>query len=134
MQTSLPYLRRRMALRMQRRGTSIRLDWVTLANVQEDPTTSAKLGTATPQTETVNGFFNYMNIAHSNVRQFEEIEDGDAIIDIPANIVIEGREGLAFTIDGQVWVQKRVGEKLAQHWEVHQGQRLYRTLLLRKQT
>lgn len=123
-----------MGLRMRRRGTPIRLDWVILANVQEDPTTGAKLGTATPQTETVTGFFNYVNIAHSNIRHFEEIEDGDAIIDIPANIVIEGREGLAFTIDGQVWVQKRVGEKLAQHWEVNQGQRLYRTLLLRKQT
>lgn len=134
MLTSLPYMRRRRALRMQRRGTPIRLDWVTLSSVQEDPTTGAKLGTATPQTETVSGFFNYVNIAQSNVRQFEEIEDGDAIIDIPANTLIEGRDGLTFTIDGQVWVQKRMGEKLAQHWEVNQGQRQYRTLLLRKQT
>jgi len=134
MLTNLPFMRRRMALRRQRRGTPIRMDWVTLADVQEDPTTGAKLGTATPQTETIYGFFNYVNIAHSNVRHFEEIEDGDAIIDIPADTVIEGRDGLTFTIDSQVWAQKRVGEKLAQHWEVHQGRRLYRTLLLRKQT
>lgn len=133
MYSTLPYLRRRLSLRMAKRGTSVTLNWVTMTNVTEDPTTGARLGTATPQSETVQGWVHFPNVAQTELRVFEEIEQGDCIADLPPNTVIEGREQLTFAIDGQTWVQKKISEQLARHWEVQHGQRLYRTVLLTKQ-
>jgi hypothetical protein len=134
MWTTLPFMKPRMHARMGLRGTPIRLTWVTLTGVTEDPTTGSRIGTVTPNSETVMGFVHFPQISQRAVRIFEEIEEGDCIIDIPEATTIEGREQLTFTIDNQIWVQKKIGDKLAQTWSVQQGTRLYRTLLLRKQS
>ena len=134
MDTCIARAKKRIALKMRRRGTPITLNWVTIQGGVVDPTTGAELGTNTAQSETIYGLVHFPEIAAHAVRLFEEIETGDCIIDIPPDTVIEGRKQLTFTIDGEVWVQKPIGDKLAKSWELVAGQRLYRSVLLRKQT
>jgi len=48
---------------------------------------------------------------------------------------LDGKEGLTFTIDGCVYVQKEVDSKLAKTWDViAQNRRMLRTVLLRLAT
>jgi hypothetical protein len=81
--------------------------------------------------------------ANSAVRQFNEVEVGDAIVDFPPDLVLEGKDNLQFVfldrtgnpIDGQVWVAKPISETLARTWgALVGGQRIWRTVLLRKAT
>ena len=81
--------------------------------------------------------------ANSSVRQFQEVEIGDCIMDFGQDVSLDGKTGLSFLIldpegnplDGQVWVPKPTGERLARTWgAVVQGVKIWRRVLLRKAT
>lgn len=115
-------------------GTNVTLRWVEQGgSTTVDVTTGAVLS-ATPATvweETVRGMIHYVQPTTGQVRQFEEVSVGDALLDLPPDTVVEGRTELEFVVDGQVWVQKRVSEKLRDYWDVFIGNtRLYRTVLV----
>lgn len=116
-------------------GTAVILRWVTFDGATTaDPTTGATFGTETQQSETVKGFVHFLENT-GGVRLFQEMEAEDVIVDLPAATVIEGRAKLKFEIEGRLYVQKPVGEKVAKHWDaVVGGIRLGRTLLLRLET
>jgi len=127
--------RERFLARMAAIGTDVTLNWVTLTNVTVDGPTGARVGTPAAQTETVKGYIHFPDIASMSVKQFAEVEAGDCVVDLPPTTTIEGRENLTFTINGEKWVQKHIGARLAQAWDtVFENTRFCRTLLLRKAT
>lgn len=121
-----------MLLRMGA-GTAISLRWVDRSGGEIDPTTGARVGgTVTAREAIVRGFVHYVG-ATTSLRQFREIEVGDAIIDLPPDTIVDGLPELRVEIDGATWVPKDAGERLQRFWDaIEQGQRLSRTLLLRK--
>ncbi len=98
-------------------GTPVTLrwrEWVGTPTI--DPVTKSKIGTSTQQTETVNGLF--YEVGASNVeRRFAEIQKGDAILDLPPSVTVNGRDQLEFVINGREWVMKEVGGELAETWD-----------------
>ena len=70
----------------------------------------------------------------SSVRQFNEVEVGDLILDFngDAPIPIAPPGGVVFVVNGKPYVAKDIGEKLAQSWDVTVGnQRLFRSVLVK---
>lgn len=97
-----------------------------------DPTTGAVIGSVIQRSEVVKGSVHYIAPTTSDVRLFAELAVGDALLDLPANVVITGRAELYFEIDGKRWVQKKVSDKLMDYWDHLIGDtRLYRTVALR---
>lgn len=133
--TALPWFRVRLRQRMALQGTPVTLRWVEWdVAASTDPTTGARIGDSTAKQEIIRAFVHFPDIGRSEYRVFQEIERGDCIVDMPPDTVIEGREQLEFIIHGLSWVQKAVGEQLAQTWEIQRGHALYRSVLLRKKT
>lgn len=94
------------------------------------------LESTTPATTTVTAahtaFVHFVEPVKSITRQFTEIETGDVIIDFLDDVSLP-RAGAKFVIDGETYVQKEVGNQLAQYWDVIvQGQRHFRTVVATK--
>lgn len=123
-----------MALRMAR-GTSVTMRWVQWSqDAVVDPTTGARLDSPVPGSATFTGFVHFVT-ATTGIRQFREVEVGDVIVDLPPEVSVDGLDQVRFEIGGEVFVPRDVGEKLQRHWDtMEQGQKLCRTLLLRKAT
>lgn len=136
MRSNLALIKSRIALNLAESGTDITLSWETVSGGTFDPVRQTTAGgTVTTQTATVKGFVHFVQLAKQGVMQFAEFEQGDCIVDLAPDAEIDGKAHLKFTIDGQRWVAKDLGEKLAKTWDaVVQGQRLYRSVLLRKAT
>jgi hypothetical protein len=74
-------------------------------------------------------------VGTSRVRQFNEVEVGDLILDFPGDASIDGLRDLVFVVNGKSYVVKQIGEKLAQFWDVTvQGRQFFRTVLVRVAT
>ena len=96
-----------------------------------------------PQTKTLPAFVHQVqNAGSSSVRQFNEVEVGDLILDFLGDAALpevgsqrsEVRD-LVFVVNGKAYVAKQIGEKLAQTWDVTvQGKQLFRTVLVRVAT
>jgi hypothetical protein len=96
-----------------------------------DPVTGEKAGTATRVTETVYGLVHEVGPATTVARMYAEIQVGDAILDLPTDTALDGKEDLVFTFGGNDWVQKKVGKELAKSWDACWGdQRIHRTILV----
>lgn len=134
MYNSFIAFQKRLRLALKKQATPVILNWVEFTGTPTiDETTGAKLGETTNQTETVRGFVHFVQPAKTGVRLFEEMETGDAIVDLPPDTEIEGRAQLEFVIDGEIFVQKELGGKLAKHYDaLVQGEKTVRTLLLTK--
>ena len=80
------------------------------------------------------------------MRQFNEVEVGDLILDFAGDAVIDppalaasfgaaSARDLVFVVNGKPFVAKEVSEKLAQSWDATvQGQQLMRSVLVRVKT
>jgi hypothetical protein len=136
MRSNLPFILSRIPANLAESGTDVTLHWTTLAGGTLDPVTGATVGaTPTAQTEAAKAFLHFVQIAQSGQRIFNEFEVGDCIADFAPTVTFEGREQLWFEIDGQRWVAKQFSDKLGRTWDVvMQGQRLFRSVLLRKAT
>lgn len=127
--------RARFLQRMAAQGTDILMEWETLTDVSIDGPTGARIGTPTVQSETVKGFIHFPDFSTRTVNLYAEIEMGDCIVDLHPDVVIEGRDKLTLTINGEKWQQKKIGTQLARMWDtVFENARFCRTLLLRKAT
>lgn len=137
MRSNLAFIKKRVALATsagaQGGGTDVVLKWNTLTGGTLDPTTNSLVGaTAEPQTETVKALLHFIG-GSFQVREFVEIEVGDCIADFAATVTLEGRTGLYFEFNGAQWEQKPMSDRLAEMWDtVVKGQRLFRTVLLKK--
>jgi hypothetical protein len=105
------------------------------ANSTPDAVDGARTGTPTAGTVTLPGLAHYVQPGTSQVRQFNEVEVGDVIVDFAADAAIDGKENLTFNVLGQLYVAKQVSGKLAAAWDVAAGnEKIFRTVLLRKKT
>ncbi len=136
MRQNLSFIQHRMAINLAESGTDIVLTWNTWPDgTQRDAVTGAMQGTPIPQTATVKGFVHYIQPATTVPRLFNETEAGDCIIEVAPDAPLDGKEDLVFTIAGQKWVAKAISDQLATTWDATvRGQKLYRSVLLRKQT
>jgi len=134
-------------------GTDVQISWqVWPAGTTVDAVTQSNIGPTvggvaqlpTIQTQIARALIHFPEPgANSSVRQFNEVEIGDCIVDFGQDVKLEGKTGLSFLfldrqgnpIDGQVWVPKPTSERLARTWgAIVQGVKLWRRVLLRKAT
>ena len=128
-------------------GTPILLQWNAVpAGAVPDPVDGSVAGMV-PQSKTLPAFVHQVQDAGtSRVRQFNEVEVGDLILDFPGDAAIDppslaassgaaSARDLVFVVNGKPYVAKQIGEKLAQTWDVTaQGKQLFRTVLVRVST
>ncbi len=148
--TNLPFVLHRLALRLagtvdMAGGTDVLVAWVEIEGGALDPTTGAIVsGVQTPASGVIRAL-GVEEPARSVVRQFAEIQAGDLILEVDAagqvlkpdgsTVALAALDTPRFLWAGVWYVQKEVGEGLAASWNaVVAGQRLYRTLLLRRAT
>jgi len=133
--TNLPFILSRMELKLAESGTAVALRWIEYSGGFADPATGANIsGVAMNMSGVLNGFI-YDVLPKQIVRSFQEIEAGDLILEVLPDAPIDGKIGLRFIVGGQQYVQKDVGSKLSTAWDaIVQGQKLFRVLLLRKDT
>jgi len=127
-----------IARELHQNGSAIVLQWNAIASgVRPDQVDGTVPASAlTPQTATHHAFVHQIAMAgRSQVKQFNEVEEGDLILDFEPNVAIDGLRDLVFVVNGKPYVAKQIGEKLAQTWDVTvQGKKLFRTLLVRVAT
>jgi hypothetical protein len=117
-------------------GTDVVLQWNTLSSgTLPDPVDGSTSGLV-PQSMTLRAFAHAVQATgSSSVRQFNEVEVGDLILDFEGDAKIDGLRDLVFVVNGKAYVAKEIGEKLAQSWDVTVGnQRLFRSVLVRVAT
>ena len=136
MRSNLAFIVSRIASNLAESGTDITLGWDVMTGGTFDPVKQTTVGgTLTRPTSTVKGFIHFVQIARQGVLHFNEFEQGDCIVDLAPAAAVDGLTNLRFTIAGERWVAKDLGAKLAKTWDVvAQGQRLYRSVLLKKAT
>ena len=130
-------------------GSPIVLQWNTLSGgTLPDPVDGTVPASAlTAQTATHHAFIHQVAMAgRSQVKQFNEVEEGDLILDFAPDVAIDppslaassgaaSARDLVFVVNGKPYVAKQIGEKLAQTWDVTvQGKQLFRTVLVRVAT
>jgi hypothetical protein len=86
-----------------------------------------------PETHTVSGtypaFVHFVEPIKTGIRQFTEIQPGDVIFDFSATAPLSG-VGLRFVLNDVTYVQKEVGNELAEYWDLLiEGQRHFRTVV-----
>jgi hypothetical protein len=155
MPTNLAFVKHRLQLRLNGNGvdttgaSDVIVYWVEAAGGQLDEITGAQIGAAETPVSGVLRAFGQEEPARSVLRQYLEIQEGDVILDTDPDGLITllsplsgsttldavAAKGVRFQWDGKLYVQAKIGEKLAQKWSVMiADQRLYRTLLLRPAT
>lgn len=171
---------KRAKLRTKLDGTSITLRWTEWPNGKptEDPTTGATPvndaePTKTPVlcTATVRAFVHFISPTTSGYRKFSEMQEGDAIVDFPLDLLRitdagdtslevgdivdevafsqanrtatesatgddvdpEDLENVSMVFAGKTWVQKQIGEELAQNWDtLYHDLNINRAMLMTK--
>jgi hypothetical protein len=114
-------------------GTDIVLQWNAVPpGVTPDPVDGSVSGLI-QQTMTLPAFVHQVQATGaSSVRQFNEVETGNIILDFAEDIAIDGLSDLVFLINGKAYVAKEIGERLAQSWDMTVGsQRLFRSVLVK---
>jgi len=132
-----------IARELHQNGSPIVLQWnAVAAGATPDPVDGTVPANAlTPQTATHHAFVHQIAMAgRSQVKQFNEIEEGDLILDFAPDVAIDAPSGgalrdLVFVVNGKPYVAKEISEKLAQSWDVKvQGRQLMRSVLVRVKT
>jgi hypothetical protein len=134
-----------IARELHQNGTPILLQWnAVIQGATPDPVDGSLPAAAlVARSKTLPAFVHQVQDAgRSSVRQFNEVEVGDLILDFPGDAALpevgsqrsEVRD-LVFVVNGKPYVAKQIGEKLAQTWDVTvQGKQLFRTVLVRVAT
>jgi hypothetical protein len=137
-----------IARELHQNGTMITLQWNAVApGVTPDPVDGTVPASAlTPQTAVHHAFVHQIAMAgRSQVKQFNEVEEGDLILDFAPDVPIDAPSGgalrdLVFLVPtpggkSKAYVAKEISEKLAHSWDVTvQGQQLMRSVLVRVKT
>lgn len=140
MRTNLPFIQHRIAKNLAESGTDIVLTWREWpAGTTFDETTQSHVADDThqpiPKTATIKAFVHFPNFAANQVKQFNEIETGDMILDVTPDADVDGKEGLVFSVGGLDYVTKPVSDRLAKAWDViFMGAKFLRPILLRRKT
>jgi len=125
-----------IARELNQNGTPVVLQWNALpGGALPDPVDGTVAGLV-PQTATLPAFVHQVQATGaSSVRQFNEVEVGDLILDFPGDAVLDGLRDLVFVVNGKPYIAKQASDKLAESWDVTvQGQQLFRSVLVRVAT
>lgn len=141
MRNRLSFIDRRISSNLKHSGTEITLVWQEWpAGAVRDAVTNLYAGTPVERRETISAFLHFVN-ATAAVRQFNEIQVGDCMVDLSSGVNLVGREGLAYLLPTgpagalETWTHKPLSSQLAAYWDTIQGgQRLFQTVLLRRGT
>lgn len=126
----------RYARAVQRRGTMVTLTWSQWSpGWTLDAVSKKRIGTATKQTVAVTGWVHMPDPHNPRIRHFTTIQEGDLIIDLPADKarLIEGDlvTGVRFIVDGKGYTTAKVADVMTDAWDAMvQGVRINRTFLL----
>ena len=142
MRTKIDFIADRVEGSLEQAGTDVGLAWNEWpAGSVADPVTGVMSGKPTARTETIKAFVHFVQPASALVRNFNEIETGDCIIDYASGVTLEGRTDLRFTIGSNLggapveWSAKPLSELLAETWDaMFANRRLFKTLLLKRST
>jgi len=111
-------------------GTQVVLTWDVYAQAP-DPVTGDR-GTPTPGTLASPAFVHYVAPAVSSVRQFNEVQVGDVILDFASDVDLAGKENVRFNVKGKLYVARKLSNELGAAWDVMVGGvQLFRTVLVR---
>lgn len=136
MRSNLAFIANRIGQNLDESGTEITLHWDEVTGGTLDRTTGSMVGgTVTAKTATIRAFVHFPSLNTMALREFQEIETGDAILDVAPDVVLEaaGRRNLRFEFNGARWEQKPLSDALAKTWDAMvQGARLHRSVLVRK--
>lgn len=113
------------------RATPIVLKWLDYTDATRDETYhSLNSGTATLMSGVVNGVVHVVG-ATTSLRQWSEIQTGDAIIDFAPDVDLSGKEGLRFEFGGKLWAQKNIPDQLVAAWDViERGETFEQTIVV----
>lgn len=99
-------------------NTDVKLTWTERAGtVTPDPVTGEPDIVGIKKTLTVKAFVHTVQIGTSQIRQFNEVQDGDMIVDFPDTVDLSNKPGLSFEITGRQWVAKEITDDLAETWD-----------------
>jgi hypothetical protein len=153
--TNLAFVKHRLQLHLNGSGidalagSDVLIYWMEAAGGELDEITGAIVGGSQTPLSGVLRAFAHEEPARSSLRQYLEIQEGDVILDVDpdgsitllppstgtTNLDAIAAKGVRFEWGGKLYVQARIGERLAQKWSVMVAdQRLHRTLLLRLAT
>jgi hypothetical protein len=134
MRSNIDFVVNRMDANLEESGTEVLVKWVTYpAGAARDVVTDTVAGQPVEQREFIKAFLHFVQSATSVVRQFNEVQIGDCIMDYSRNIDLGSRESVRVMIEGEEWSAKSISDELAQSWDTLMGgRRIYRTILLRK--
>lgn len=151
MMGSLGFLKNRLAKNIRGRGTALVVFWSSIEGGELNPSTQAMVGgTETYYSGTLTALA-VQTIPRESLRQFQEIQTGDLIVDCqpdPEVFIYPGQSisgcvplsaiadsGVQFLYNGNLYVQADVGEQLASIWSlIVEGVPLMDGILLRRQT
>lgn len=68
--------------------------------------------------EVISAFVHYVNIQTTGFVAHAEVRMGDAILDFPGDVELDGRDDLRFSIGGKIYVSKIGSASLASSWDV----------------
>jgi len=136
MRSRIDFIAERVESNLEESGTDVVVNWNEWpANAALDPVTQARTGTPTARTETLRAFLHFIQPSASVIRQFDEIETGDCLLEYSPEVTLEGRDSLRFIIEGVEWSAKPMSQHLRETWDaVFAGRRLFKTLLLKRST
>ena len=139
MKSRIAFIAGRIRGNLEESGTPVTLVWNTWpADAVRDPVSQMFTTPPAEQRREVRAFLHFVN-ATAQVRQFNEVQVGDCILDLAPDVTLRGLETLRFLLptgDGgapEEWTNKPISTQLATFWDtLQQGQRLFQTVLLRK--
>lgn len=139
MRSRINFVAGRVESNLAESGTCITLAWnIWPPNAVRNAVTNLYPGSPGLGREEIKAFLHYVS-ATSQVRQFNEIQVGDAIMDFSPKVNLVGRDGLTFLLPTgpdnalEMWTNKPMSSQLARMWDAQQaGVKLYQTVLLRK--
>lgn len=150
MRTRFGFCQVRAALALHGAGSganTIEVRWVEVTGGTVDPGTGGRIGgTRTAKSGTLRALA-FQEPPSTVVRNYAEVEAGDLILDTDAAGTVTLPDATTTTLDaiaalgpvfvygGRSYSQKKVGAGLSAAWDVaSNGQKLFRTLLLRPET
>ncbi|HEY1171047.1 MAG TPA: hypothetical protein VGH19_06710 [Verrucomicrobiae bacterium] len=128
------FIQARQPMHVEQKGVEIVVTWTDNTGLSYNPGTGGYTGEGAPKRANVKGLVHFVT-ARSVLRQFEEIQGGDIILDTWGKLACEGHQEIKLTIDGEIWVMKELSNKAAAMWDTLRGDgKGYRTYLLRRET
>jgi len=128
------FIAARQPLHVEHKGVEVVATWTDYTGLAANPATGGYSGTGVKKTAKFKALVHYVT-ARSVLRQFEEIQAGDIVMDAWGKLDCEGQAEIKLVIADEVWVMRDLSAKAAAMWDtLRPDGQSYRTYLLRRET